>query len=181
MQNQFLLCTLNILLAIEATGYVTQMPIFTFNTTGAFSTVANRLDVCVIVNGDKVPVFSLNIDVKVGGRATISGIKLIPYIYFIDFQASLYSSNIGNFSVVVGGITDVIDELINLFIPLINEKLSVGFMLPVVDKVSLVNTAIIYGSNWGAVTTNVQYAVIANITQPLPIPSSNTSKSDSKA
>jgi len=168
-------------LGIEATGCVTQMPIFTVNTTGSFSTVATRLDVCVLVNEVKIPAFSLNINVKLGGKAIVSGIKLIPYIYFIDFQASLYSSNIGNFSVVVEGVSDVIQEIIDLLIPIINAKLAPGFLLPVVDKVSLVDTDLIYGTNYFAVTTNAQYAGLEKITHPLPLPKSDNTKSNSKA
>ena len=132
---------------MEARAYVNQMPVFMFNSTGSFGRINSLLEVFVIANTTKIPVFTIQIDLRLGGKAVVTGRSLIPSLYFIDFDLSLYSSNIGNFTVMVTGIEDIINEIVNFVIPFVNDKLSVGFLLPVVGGVSLQNTLITYGKN----------------------------------
>jgi len=113
---------------------------------------------CITQSGDLDVAFILNGTILMNATVAVSSSnKIVPTLYLIEVDFSLYQTNIGPFSI------SILDALLNtLFadglIPIVNGLLSVGFPIPVVQNVELVNTTIGWGSHYLYISTDISYS-----------------------
>jgi len=134
---------------------VAAMPTVNFNSSGALVTAVTHVDFLVIINNSTVYCFTLEITLHLTGNAHLNGTKIYGDVTYVYADVTLYRTAIGNFS--VSNLEDVVQLVVSVGLPIINQKLAEGFVLPVVDGVELVNPLIKFGAHFLAVTTNVKY------------------------
>eukprot|EP01091_Cochliopodium_minus_P020460 TRINITY_DN895_c0_g1_i1.p1 TRINITY_DN895_c0_g1~~TRINITY_DN895_c0_g1_i1.p1 ORF type:complete len:505 (-),score=146.89 TRINITY_DN895_c0_g1_i1:67-1548(-) len=143
-------------LLMELNTSVYQMPQAVFNASGAFISAVTNIYVLVLPNNSSpILAFTLQVNVNLAGKANIKSSTIFGDLTFLSASISLYQTSIGNFS--VSNLQDVVQLLIYGVLPIVNQKLSAGFQLPILDNVELVSPTLTFGQDYLAVTTNVQY------------------------
>jgi len=132
-------------------------PFSVFSESGCIVSVYGFLNTFVLQNNGLVLAFTLNGTVTMNATVAITDSnRIVPTLYLLEVNFSLYQSEIGPFDV------SVLDSLLNtLFadgvIPIINGLISVGFPIPVIANVQLTNTQIGWGNHFLFVSTDVIY------------------------
>jgi len=122
----------------------TTTPRASFSTTGAIIVARGNIMVDVINDDTPVNAFVLNVTVYCSGDAAVSGSNLTAHLNYLYTNISLLSTNIGN--VIIDGMSELMNFLITAMLPLVNQKIGEGFVLPTIDGVTL-NSPVI---GWGA-------------------------------
>jgi len=133
----------------------TTTPRASFSTDGADIVALGDICVNVIANGDVVNAFTLNVTVHCSGDAGISGTNLTAHLNYLYTNISLKSSNVGN--VIVEAMNELMDFLITAMLPLVNQLIGDGFVLPTIDGITLNDPTIGWGAGYLYVSTDITY------------------------
>jgi len=133
----------------------TTTPRTSFYTTGAIIVARGDIFVDVISNGNPVNAFVLNVTVFCSGDAAVSGNNLTAHLNYLYTNISLMSSNVGN--VIIDGMSELMDFLITAMLPLVNQLIGEGFVLPTIDGVTLNSPTIGWADGYLYVSTDITY------------------------
>ncbi|XP_037107530.1 bactericidal permeability-increasing protein-like isoform X1 [Syngnathus acus] len=107
-------------------------------------------------NGTLSPLFVLNLDTSVSARVFVSGTRLNGNVTLNKIDLTLETSYVGDFR--VRSLDNILSAVLNLVvIPLVNVRLGIGYPLPTLGKVKLVNPELQVLKDFLLIGTDVQF------------------------
>jgi len=137
--------------------YSTKPPLVSFSKTGIFVQVPGNIDVLVVNGTNDLPLaFTLSGYFDMAGFAAVEGSKITGSLKLLNITFSLSRTNVGTFD------ASVLQNLINFMleqgvIPAANKILANGIIIPIVDGISLVKSAVVYADQYIYVTADLAY------------------------
>nr|XP_055071344.1 bactericidal permeability-increasing protein-like [Misgurnus anguillicaudatus] len=136
--------------------YASETPLFSFSPEelGVHVPASAKFS-AVKQDGSLVPLFRLDVDSFFSGNAQIENEHLTGAFKMSNLTLNLGSSEIGDFK--TAPLEQAIKIAMNMFVlPKLNEKLKVGFALPVLKDFSLINTNMLIKNGFVIILTDVE-------------------------
>jgi len=131
-------------------------PVTYFSTSGVTVSFFLGLDIFVINGATKYNVFNFQLNVTASAAVTIQNGIVYPKLIFLGFKVLLLNTLVG--PVDVAGLNAEMSWISsNVLVPLVNNGLSTGVKIPMVDGVQFVNPSVQYGPGWLGIMSNIAY------------------------
>jgi len=146
----------NLSLAID----IDKLPTLSLQPDGFHLSATTLMTFSVIANGTTTPAFGLNFNIVASGTLGINGtnatsINATAHLDSLKASATVASSSVGDIN--TDSLKQLIDSTIATALPDINDQLAVGFPLPLVDGVALVDPKFYWGSNFVSILSDFTY------------------------
>jgi len=134
-----------------------QPPITLFTPAGITVMFLLGLDVSVVSpTGGVISVFSLGLNVTATVAVSVANNRVYMKLAYLGFKVAVLNTFVGPIDV-----TAINSELLfisqDILLPYVNQFLTQGIAIPMVDKVELQNTVVQYGQGWLGLLSNVVY------------------------